>query len=391
MSDRFLDLPGIAGHDASAPNVNLLDADNAHFHQTLGNWSGFAANTIAQSTDVDPSSLLPGTTQVMKATYQNDLRFATDTILALGATPHNMAIFVWIPATWDGGDILIGDDGLFAGATDRTDQSVLAGDTGAWRQTWARLTPALGDLAGFMVLRTAVAPTVGRFVYFAAAHWRADTDVTFVPSCRIVGDIDMRASVLPVAFDPSTDQHIIAKRSGTSGYGIRLDSTADSVSVRHGDGVTDRDTALAMDTTAGTKAEIRATLDLATGTWNGYLDNVLSDTDAGFTNTAASPSSEALYAGSENGNEPYQGDIDWVEVRDGIDGPVVARFDAHDFTAGDTNGATATGSAGNTWTINGAASSIVFDAPAVSVVLSSPGPTVVLSTPGPSVTLLGVG
>jgi len=215
-------------------------------------------------------------------------------------------------------------------------------------------------------------------LYWDAVCLHASASTTFVPSHRIVGDIDMRASVLPVTFDPTTDQHVIAKRSGTSGYGIRLDSTTDSVSARHGDGVTDRDTALAMDTTAGTKAEIRATFDEATGTWNGYLNDVLADTDAGFTTDPASPSSEALYAGSENGNEPYQGDIFWVEVRDGIDGPVVARFDAHDFTAGDSNGDTGTDSEGNTWTINGAASSIVFAAPAVSVVLTSPGPTVTL-------------
>ena len=50
------------------------------------------------------------------------------------------------------------------------------------------------------------------------------------------------------------------------------------------------------------------------------------------TTGAASPSGSTLYVGAAGGAGSYlDGDLYYVEVRDGIDGPVVARMDADDW------------------------------------------------------------
>ena len=44
MSDKYLYLPGASGNYASVADVNLLDADTAHIHQSIGDWFGNSRN-----------------------------------------------------------------------------------------------------------------------------------------------------------------------------------------------------------------------------------------------------------------------------------------------------------------------------------------------------------
>ena len=47
MGHKLLSLPGLSGHYADTEDLNLLSADDAHIHQSIGDWQSadFAENT----------------------------------------------------------------------------------------------------------------------------------------------------------------------------------------------------------------------------------------------------------------------------------------------------------------------------------------------------------
>ena len=51
MGHKFLSLPGTSGHYADTPDINLLDADTAHMHQSLGWWKQEDYTTLTLETD----------------------------------------------------------------------------------------------------------------------------------------------------------------------------------------------------------------------------------------------------------------------------------------------------------------------------------------------------
>ncbi len=111
----------------------------------------------------------------------------------------------------------------------------------------------------------------------------------------------------------------------------------------------------------------------------------LGATVVGGATTSIFSGTAALLVGADGFSSNWlKGLVGIAQVYDGIDGTLVADFDAADFTVGDTDTDTAVGSAGKTWTIDGT-SSFIKDA----VLVRSPTFPTGTVTPG-NVTLTGV-
>jgi hypothetical protein len=162
--------------------------------------------------------------------------------------------------------------------------------------------------------------------------FRAGADTTFVPSMRIVGDLDMRARFAATDATPASAEALIGHRSGNNGYAMTL-GTGGELVVYHGTGSGTRaETSSGLSLVAATDTEVRSVIDISAGTWTHYKNGVQFDTSGSFATTAGSPYAGPLAVGADSAGTSgnWDGDIYYAEVRDGIDGPVVRRFDADD-------------------------------------------------------------
>ena len=70
---------------------------------------------------------------------------------------------------------------------------------------------------------------------------------------------------------------------------------------------------------------------MSTGIWDRTIDSVPDATSGALATDPASPSAVPLFVGANGaGSFPLDGDVYGAEVRDGIDGPIVAVFDPDD-------------------------------------------------------------
>jgi hypothetical protein len=80
--------------------------------------------------------------------------------------------------------------------------------------------------------------------------------------------------------------------------------------------------------TAGVAAEFKHVIDWSETDWYTYIDGTLRATDTVVGTQFAADSGDLSVGGL--GTLWFQGDIYWVEVRDGIDGPICAGWYAYD-------------------------------------------------------------
>ena len=155
---------------------------------------------------------------------------------------------------------------------------------------------------------------------------------TFVPSLRIVGDLDIEAKLAADDYTPTADITIVDCLNSNDGYRLAI-TTGDLIELSYGNGSSDRtQTSTATGLSDGTAHVIRATVDVSTGAVVYYIDGVQHDTDTMTTGAGTVTDITDLYVGATSADaELFDGDVYYVEVRDGIDGPVVARMDADDW------------------------------------------------------------
>lgn len=138
---------------------------NPGFETNTTGWSTFGTNTIARSTT---RSKYGGASLLV--TYQNDLRLASTSVSVPDKNRMYTAFaWVYIPANWDGGQITIGDDGIFSGAAYQTGVNANM----LLRDQWQRVfyTYTIGDdVDGAIFIRAASAPTAGRQIYIDGVY-----------------------------------------------------------------------------------------------------------------------------------------------------------------------------------------------------------------------------
>jgi hypothetical protein len=175
--------------------------------------------------------------------------------------------------------------------------------------------------------------TTGDEFRFSKYTFREGSDAAFVPSLRIVGDSDLRAKIAAADYTPAGNQSIFSDWN-SDGCILYIDTSGHLHF--EGDGTTGaiNEASSAYTFVDGQATEVRVTLDVSAGDMVWYQDGVQVDTDT-FTAQPLDPGGRTLVVGADylGTGLLFDGDIYWAERRDGIDGPVVARFDAGDVAA----------------------------------------------------------
>jgi len=339
---------GVSGTFLSTPDINLLDADTSHIVQSVGQWriatqiaeplaySKFAIQRAIVGTFNDLGTNSPSqgasipvaasTQKTVAAQFQSDQDVGN---LRLRLTQYRA----------DQSQITSSD----------TNVSYVAPNPILISQT---LTTA-ADAAFITIAFQGNTATDSTFKAWDIVM-RTDTDSTFVPSLRIVGDIEMEAK----ASSPSSaNQTLMATWTGSGSNGYQFGANlSGNLLARHGNGSVDRFASGSNALTPGVFQTVKGSFDAA-GNWSFNIDGV-SETVGPTTPGAASPSG-GLSVGSNAGGtiNLFTGDIGSAVVRDGIGGPTVASFDPEDYTGGAgaiPDGTTFIDSVtGRVWTANG--------------------------------------
>lgn len=197
----------------------------------------------------------------------------------------------------------------------------------------------------------------------------AGTDKATAPdsaALSITGDIDIRAKVALNDWTPATVMSVVSKHTAAAGgYELQI-FTDGKLRLVWGDGAIVKTIASTVVTgiADGTIKWIRATLDVDNGAVGHDVKFYLSDdgvtwVQLGTTVTTAvatliGDSTDVLSIGARpDSTQDFIGNIFYVEVRNGIDGTVVANpsFENAPWDVGDTGAATGTDAIGNTWTL----------------------------------------
>lgn len=326
----------------STPDVNLLGADTAHLQQSVGGWEeGAGATTAApvQSTDLTPQfGDYHGkwTADAATSWIRSGDNLGEGLFPASPGTQYTAACDV--AGVVAGGatiEIRIGwyDSTPNALGTSSVSQIAVPSD---WTRISITATSPASTAWGAIQLigRTA---TNGDVFYFDAVCAAEGSDATFVPSLRIVGDLDVRAKIAASLSAVETVHNMYA---GGGARAFRLvpqtDGSFDFWYTLDGSSAIVRGSNVGV-LTAGTDHEIRATRDTSDQV-EFYVDDVGSGSVSGGSVGALSGAGGTpLYIGGRvpAASDYLTGKVYWAEVRDGIDGPVVARFDASTLTEAD--------------------------------------------------------
>ena len=192
----YLYLPGSASNYVSTADVNLLDADTAHIQQSIGDWQNAAGTTLslvansASPFGDNALNVLVNTTGSNRQIYTSGGRY--------DISPGDVTAVVSIT------NVSVVDD---LGATLRLNCRT-SGDSLVNLIDQAITLPAAGQTAWFSVSGTANATTaqgyfgiildngtLNEVLRVNAVCVRQDDVAVFVPSLRIVGDLDIEAKV----------------------------------------------------------------------------------------------------------------------------------------------------------------------------------------------------
>ena len=373
ISGRSLILPGLTGHFADTPDINLMASDEAHIFQSIGLWNAIPTGATHTLTPVANPETFSGFAKENVATLSTGVRIrcgaaddSENVAPVVGGQTYSFATLVFLERAGTITYVVRWNDGAGgpSGGPDHFPGAVAQPAGWAFATTTA-VAPA-GALSFALELRVE-GNNIGDDIKVGQSITRDGATSTFVPSLRIVGDVDME---MLMAADnwASGEQLGIGNRSGNFGYETTFGAADTQIFGRHGTGAA-RATAgvFLAGKVDGQYSQMRAYFDISAGEWN-FVQDAESDLNkGGFSTLPGAPvaAGAAIDVGARDGTGVlFSGRTRWAETRDGIGGPVVARFDAADFIAGDSDGATAIGSIdGRTWTLHGAATRITSGGP----------------------------
>lgn len=340
MSGPYVRLPGLAGNFLSTPDTNLADADQAHLQQSLATWgpNDSGSGNQALSTDLTPvfgdfhgeisvigtpasTALSSGAGRIQSVkpstVYRGSLYVAPEV-----ADREMRLVVIWRDS---GGGYLSQETGAWTPVVAGQFTQIEAGVAPSNPATaLAQITATIRPTGGVGNL------TAGEKYYWDAGCLREGTDPTFVPSLNIVGVLDARAEI---AADRQEAVVVSKWESSTTKSWIPLH-------IDTGGGLTffwAEDGATTLSMPAGVALvpdgddsphEYRVTFDPSTGTAVFYLDGVVAATPSPYGATSLFNGPSELSVGADYGGAAAQldGAVYRVDVRDGIDGPIVAEF-----------------------------------------------------------------
>jgi len=346
----FVKFPGTAGSYASTDDVNIGDADTMHGEQGVGKWLGAVTSEIVSFADFGTHAIeFPLTTGSGELSVSITAT-GTSGIAVLPDTTYSVLVSQRY-APLGGGTapkyelkIRQYDDagGLILNQT-------FSPSTQYPSDTWIELTGTLTTApnAAFLTLNAVLDNTRvdGDLNYTGRCCVRQGTDASFVPSLRIVGDLDMRARLALPDWTPAATPAVLSKNvNGDRSYMLFVDpaGTLKYQFSQAGSTMATKESTVPTGFADDFVSYIRVTHDVDDDA-GGYDVEFFTSSDGAVwvqlgatVNTGGAtsiwPGGAAVEAGSrQSGGElPFLGDFYTGEVRDGIDGPIVAIFDADD-------------------------------------------------------------
>ncbi len=328
MSDLFVKFPGLAGNYISTPDVNLLDADTAHLQQSIGSWKHLLnTQNIALSSAVAPE--FGDSVLVFESAAASVVIVQTATgVDAVSLPADDVAVSVRVMSPT--GDALGLDWQLFtdagANAGEGSFDSIPSPPAGEWVTLSGTLATAAGLRLAIRVSHSVSAADVP--CYVDKVIIREGTDPTFVPSLRIVGSVRQELDVNIADWTPATIQSLMSNYGTGPDRGIAFYLMTDGTLQLYASFGTPASVVFGA---VKERNRVGFTFDKDTGIVSWLKDGVEFDQTT-LAPQAPIPGNVALNVGAADTGTDFNllGDIYWSEVRDGIDGPVVARFDAQD-------------------------------------------------------------
>ena len=196
MSDPFVSLPGSTGRYMSSADINLLDADTAHTYQSVGQWLAQAnVNTPAVR---DASGVYGGragfTSLIANNSGAATTRVAIASIPVLTLTEYSLSVLIRRApgATLDAWKYVARLEN-----SGGTNELSVNSNVVNLSETFQLLTATFTTLATTETIELRMQSDDANGLAADELEWgqaclRLGADATFVPSVRIVGDIDMR-------------------------------------------------------------------------------------------------------------------------------------------------------------------------------------------------------
>lgn len=338
MAEPFVSFPGTTGNYVSTPDVNLLDADDAHCQQSIGGWGNNAnMGSLALASTPSPvfgsfvgSGAVTGTpANAQVRTGLNGIPYtavSSDTEYAAQVSVRSelagrsaQLILVWRDGA---GSFLNQATGTATALSDSEWTTIAVTGTSVSSAALANITVIFTVTGGGNL-------TAGEECYWDAACLRTG-DATFVPSLRIVGDLDIEAKAALDDWTPGSASALIRHwTGGGEGFALYV-NTSGTLDLWNGgtSGPQFNASTVATGVADGSTAVVRATKDVSTGTIQFFVDGSQLGADVAGVASALDYGAVPLDVPGGVTFEPT--DYYYVTVRDGIDGPIVARFSAAD-------------------------------------------------------------
>ena len=347
---KVVNLTGTSHFTVNA--LNLFDADRAHIYQNQDvddsvnrdQWEGqdISGNRPTLAVIADSQSFSGNAIRVTKGTaagtnegvISHSNPFAVPLLTVSAATTYAFSLDVTSNVT---GTVTIGFGSRNAGggflSEGGTQHALIAGQR-------TRISHTAGShvnaASAYAFVRYQDDHGIGDYIDIADPHFELGTGTTFYPSVRIGLTYDLRATIAADDWTPVNNTVIAATyetATDLDGFIVEVLTTG-NVRMGHGDGTTRRLATIAPDN-ALTDSGYYTIKALHTGdTAELYVDDVQQGTTTtGLGTDIATSVGDLTYGTKATASaftDYWQGQVEYIELRDGDDGLLVARLDADD-------------------------------------------------------------
>lgn len=337
--EQVLRLSGDINNYVHIPDTNMLKADNAHLHQSRGDWDTNNTTNVTLSHSDAQALFGDKSMRVLFDSATASVEIFHQPLTISADTTYSINFSVYAPET-NSSDIEVTPVIRFTDTTPMTpvvtdsDGTPVTLAPGEWVEFSHTATSGQDDDNGraLLLLKGSSGNDIGagNEVYVDRVMFRQGEDAFFVPSMRITGDIDVRARVNTLS--TGAEQDFLSGWSNTSWrFSYEFNANTKKLCFTSGgilDAVSTEEIDLLSDAVT-----IRATYE-TNGDHNFYYFNddwiQLGETVTSVGGNL-NENTGGIYVGArDSSNNNLKGSMLSVEVRDGKDGPIVASIDFTD-------------------------------------------------------------